>query len=227
MIITRTGSVADVRLRSVPTVAHRILAHGDSITNGWRNEGTNYVSGALVGLIRSQRGEFAKAEARGLSGNSFNYDFGHVNGFGRTLLEDGPLYVDGWRKQSAATNWLVVFAGTNGIRLQHNTAAAEAGYFETYVAARISAGWNPDNIVVCTMLPAVDPSASPRDDYNALLVSLAATYGYRLARFDLDETIGQDGDAANTTYYGDGLHPTAAGHAIMGQIVFDAMFPEE
>ena len=41
-------------------------------------------------------------------------------------------------------------------------------------------------------------------------------YADALMDFAFDDLIGDDADASNATYYGDGVHPTDAGYARMG-----------
>lgn len=158
----------------------------------------------------------------GINGASWNYAW---NGtiYPYTITQDAPLRVD-VAQRNGITNWLIPFAGTNGILLAGHSAATEYSDFQTYIAARISAGWTAANIVVCTCLPRTGLNETTRGTYNTDLVNGAVTYGYKLARLDQDPTIGQAGDNLNTTYYSDGTHPTAAGHAIIASIIYAVMF---
>lgn len=199
-----------------------LASHGDSISRDFNLTYENYIFVAAQ-LIQQDQSQKARVRARGLNGNSWDYSFG-FDGYTETLITDALLAVDGWQDPSL-TDWLVTFAGTNGMALGGNSVSAELVDFETYINARLSAGWNADNIIVCTMLPRDLFLEISRTEYNNGLVSRAGTFGYRLARFDLDPTMGVAGAFNNPTYYYDGLHPTEAGHEILGQIVKDSIFP--
>ena len=51
----------------------------------------------------------------------------------------------------------------------------------------------------------------------------AGTHADAVADFGGDATVGVDAAASNTTYYGDGLHPTAACYAFLGPILTTAV----
>jgi lysophospholipase L1-like esterase len=83
---------------------------------------------------------------------------------------------------------------------------------KSYCLARKAAGWT---IVLKTVLPRTTGGFNAvRNAANALIIADPSFYDF-LVRLDLDTTIGQDSDAANLTYYVDGVHPTAAGAAII------------
>ena len=210
LVVPRTSRVVDLNIAS----------HGDSIS---RDLGlSNYVY-QLRSLILAETGDYASIAQRGINGISYNYrwPFEPQN---VTMITDAPTSVDP-TQADGIDDWLLVFAGTNGIAINGNSAATEYADFKTYITARISAGWTADNIVVATMLPRTGVTDSIRQDFNTALVGDDGGYGYRLARLDLNANIGDAGDDANATYFYDGTHPTAAGHAIIAQIFYDAMFP--
>jgi len=96
---------------------------------------------------------------------------------------------------------------------------------QTYLNARISAGWTAGNICVGTMLPRQGQKESDRSTYNGLIRSNAAGMGYKVCDFAADTRIGDAGDENNTTYYSDTIHPTAAGQQILADIIKSAIFP--
>lgn len=138
------------------------------------------------------------------------------------MLQDGAL-VDAARTAGAK---LSIWAGTNGFALAGHSAATEYANFQTYIAARLAGGWAADDITVATMLPRNPDVSSPtRATFNASLVGGQATYGYRLARVDLDSRIGVDSANTDTTYYqGDLIHLNDFGASIASGIIYAAMF---
>ena len=79
-------------------------------------------------------------------------------------------------------------------------------------------------MVVATVLPrTLAGFNADRNTANALIVADSSFYD-GLARFDLDATMGCDACASNATYYPDGTHPSAAGHAILAPIANAAIY---
>ncbi len=158
----------------------------------------------------------------GASGNSWNYVW-PSSPDQNSLIAEAPSVIDTALPGTAyKTVWLILFAGTNGmnVALGNHSAITEYANFEQYIAARRLAGWNMTHVIVCTMLPRGAGQEATRVAYNALLVQGASRWGYQLARFDLDPTIGQAGQNSNLTYYLDGTHPTNAGQAILANILY-------
>lgn len=79
-------------------------------------------------------------------------------------------------------------------------------------------------VVICTVLPKSSAwvGFATHNTFRATLnAQLRLDVGTRfdaLADFANDATMGPDAAASNATYYGDGLHPTAAGHALLEPI---------
>lgn len=148
-----------------------------------------------------------------------------------SLISNAPTLVDPIILKNPAAR-LVIFAGTNDIWIGGSTAAQTCTFSNTYIAARIAAGWPPGHIIVATMLPRYNSLLSPainaslettRQDYITCVVAAAAGQGVVLARLDLDPNIGQAGDSQNPTYYEpDEIHPNEAGLAIVTSIIFGA-----
>lgn len=220
---TLSGSAGTIRPNIAPVAADMLIAtHGDSITRD--QDQNNYVF-ALKTLIVSSRSQYPRLVPRGINGISYNYRWSSEP-YTETMITDAPISVDPLRT-SIVTSWLIVFAGTNGMNgsLGNHSAATEYTNFKTYIAARISAGWSANKIVVVTMLPRTGFTDATRQTFNASLVGDDGSYGYRLARVDQNANIGAAGADTNTTYFYDGTHPTPAGHAIIGQVIYNAMFP--
>jgi lysophospholipase L1-like esterase len=73
-------------------------------------------------------------------------------------------------------------------------------------------------IVLATVLPQTTSGFNTfRDTVNASIHADNSYYD-ALADFAANATMGCDSCAASSTYFSDGEHPTAAGHAILGPI---------
>jgi lysophospholipase L1-like esterase len=227
---TRTSSqtaqcrafVAEKQGRSFASPTLHVLAHGDSITQGIAAGGVCVVLGymqQLHNLLAAADIEVATT-IRGIPGQGWDYVW--ETGVADNLVDDAAAEIDAERT-GGAENWLIPFAGTNDIdpSLGNDSAAATAAFFDTYINARIAAGWDMSKTIVPTMLPRVNVTDSIRQDYNAALVTKAVTYGYNLCRLDLIVGFGGEGDYADTDYYSDGIHPTPAGAALIAAALFD------
>jgi lysophospholipase L1-like esterase len=202
-----------------------IINHGDSIslTSGVQN---NYLP-RLAALIQSNNKGLPKWTRCGSNGVSWNYAWAGGEPYPYTLIQDIPLRVVP-AYSGTLTNWVIAFAGTNGIDpfLGNHSAATEYANFQTYITALLATGIPASNVIVCTMLPRTGITDSIRTTYNASLVSGAATYGYQLARLDLNPNIGFAGQNLTSWYQQPGgVHPVDAGQAIIASIIYGVMFP--
>jgi lysophospholipase L1-like esterase len=208
---------ASIRLRfhdggSPPTGITTIVAHGDSITEGYPT-----CNPPAVPVTCPTAYPYQTALLLGLSVVSYNYSdpgagyelAGGISGL--TLIQSAPLWVDSYAFNPGAR--LIIFAGTNDIYVNGNPTRTYT-YFQAYITARQSAGWPANHIIVPEMISRNGDSIY-RAPWNALLVSGAATYGYQEVPLSSDTLIGQDGDSSNTTYFLDGIHPTDAGQLII------------
>ena len=204
-----------------PEPTLNVVAVGDSIsvTSGVLK---TYVP-RLAEIAKAKRTAWIRTQHFGINGHSWDYAW-PFSGYPYTLIEDGPLRVDSARS-AKLPNWLIAFAGTNGITIARHDAAYEYGKLQTYVQGRIDAGWDRSQIIVCTMLPRNGVPEAIRADYNARIVNGAMALGYKVARLDLDPHIGTDGASANTDYFADGVHPTDAGHDLIARMIYAVMFP--
>lgn len=196
------------------------MTHGDSIS---RQLGADNYLYELQGLIASNRSEKAHVWQRGTDGISWAYDWPEDPGT-ETMTSEAAAVIDA-RRIGTKPNWLVAFAGTNGLAVGGHSAATEAADFVTYLNARLAAGWSASRIVVPTMLPRTGVDEGLRSAYNTALVNAATSAGCQVARLDLDPDIGAAGQDLDTDWFADGIHPTAAGHTRIAEIVYDAMFP--
>jgi lysophospholipase L1-like esterase len=155
--------------------------------------------------------------------NSIGWNF---NPGGGSLTTIASTQVDPLRTSAPCPPpFLVLFAGTNDIFAGGSTGAQTVGFFQTYITARQSAGWSATTkTVVVTMLPRTGVSETDRTAYNNGLISNAATFGYALARMDLDANMGCAGCQTNLTYYqNDGTHPNQTGQQVIANTVCLAM----
>jgi lysophospholipase L1-like esterase len=192
-----------------------LVVHGDSITYGYN---LNPQALAYPNLLA------ADETAALIPTSSQNYGdilagFTAVGNSGYTLDQSALIWVDPYA--SNPTSRLIIFAGTN----DETSLAPEStifSYFLTYFNARLAAGWLAKNIIVVEMLPRnfADPFEANREAYNALLSSNASTYGYQEVPLGTDTLMGQTGQWSNTTYYQDGVHPTAVGQALLASDMF-------
>lgn len=205
---------------AMPGSNYSIVAHGDSMSLTGAVKKT-YLP-RLAELLGARCAQWTRC---GINGASWAFAWASA-GYAWTLTEDALLRVDSAMGPSVAgapRNVLIVFAGTNGVILGGHSAATEYANFKTYIAARIAAGWRGKDIIVCTMLPRTGLSEPTRTTYNASLVGDDGAYGYKLARLDLNASIGAAGQNLNTTWFLDGTHPTDAGHAVIAQILYDVV----
>jgi len=199
----------------------QIIAHGDSITDG-AGAYESYVT-RLVRSLYVSSGIKADYKNRGIGGQGFTYVYNALS-YPSNLVDDAAAEIDA-AIASGKTNYLIVFAATNDYKLGSKTPAQIRTAFQTYIAARITAGWTPANICVCTMLPRETVNETDRSTINANFTTDAGTYGYTLAPLHLNASIGAAGQQNNTTYFIDTIHPTDAGQAIIASIIKGVLFP--
>lgn len=143
-----------------------------------------------------------------------------------TMIDDAAAQVDVHYSASAFRNIAILWAGTNDFGLYENLSAADLHvYIQTWCAARKAVGFQ---VVVCTLTPrsiigTPENFESRRIQLNALIRANYATYADGLADLAADSRIGNAGDEQDTTYYLDLLHMTAAGYAIVAEIVANAI----
>lgn len=210
--------------RTIAGSTIRILAHGDSITLGTTGTTTPYLP-IVAASVLSGKAITADYRNCGVDGNGWNYAYTSNPPTVQNLTQGAYENVDRYLS-ATLTNYLICFAGTNDIHLNSKTGAQAYAYFQTYIAARIAAGWPAANICVCAMLPRQGIKETERGDYNTALVGGASTYGYKLARLDQNANIGLAGCDADTTYFNtDRIHPKNAGQTVIAATIYAAMFP--
>lgn len=110
--------------------------------------------------------------------------------------------------------------GANIFRTGAGTGASAAAQVAPWCDARRALG---AKVVLGTVLPisyagSVGDANVRRNDYNTIVRTWVGTHVDAIADFAADPIMGPDGASDNTTYYSDGLHPTAAGHVVLEPI---------
>lgn len=189
-----------------------ICAEGDSITQGFGTT-TSY---ALIFGGNSSPAVDGVVVARPSATLLAAYDIETGNS-----LEARATYVDAMipPDKNGRRFILSVLTGNDFVN-GYASAAAYAAEVADYAAARRSAGW--DKIVLCTMLPrtaAIAPGFNAlRNAFNAIVTApgWATANGFdAIADLAGVAGMGADADAVNATNYPDGVHPSAAGHALL------------
>lgn len=201
----------------VDGATENVVFHGDSITEGtfsWES----YVP-KLVRRAYTLKGKVCHYKNRGINGQGLNYVYTAVPRVLQTLTADAPNTVD-TATISGVTNWLVIFAGTNDMALNSTTASACWTLLQTYINARIAAGWSANKIVVVACLPRAGVDSGT---YNTSIASNQASMGYRFVDLRNDSRLTS---TANTTYFHtDLIHPTDAGQQAIAEDIQAVMFP--
>lgn len=196
----------------------KIVAHGDSITVGFGLPDPSFRFTSLLQTQLNTNGKGVDLASQGTNGAGF-----HDYGSNLSLITDALSNVD---NQLAPNAILLLMAGINDLFYAGaGSAAVTYSFFQTYILARLAAGWTAKSIVVCNILPASTVAWSDVDAYNVLLTSSGKpTYGYSLVRIDQNAHIGVQNANLDTTYYqGDGVHPNSLGHIEIKNEIYPAI----
>lgn len=120
--------------------------------------------------------------------------------------------VDDYINSSRSKHILQILVG-NGI----TTPSEWVDSLKNYCLARRAAGWNHINI--CTLLPRTTSGFNANRAVVNSLIKADSSFWDSLTRLDEDATMGPDAAASNTTYYGDGVHPTTVGNDIIAPLL--------
>lgn len=217
------------------TADYVIVAHGDSMTAGlttsdWGAPGgnTKCFAAVLAGSVATAKSKNVNYLQYGISGAGL----GPTSHSGFQLPEsalpdlttDAVNRIDQHKNIPGAV--LIPFMGGNDIFVYGYSASATAAYMQAYIDARIAAGWDPTKIGVCTP-PARNNLSfdAARLTYAADIRSKAVTKGYKVIDLAADATIGPFVAAANTSLFGDGVHPTDYCQTLIAAIAQAVMFP--
>lgn len=118
----------------------------------------------------------------------------------------------------------ILFGGTNDINQGGRTGAQVKADIDTWRSSVLGAGYTE-----CWFIPPLPYTAGTYETERQSLISLVAAdsnWDGRFIRSDLNTDIGVAGANLNSTYYqSDTLHMKATAHAILGQIVAEAINP--
>ena len=116
---------------------------------------------------------------------------------------------------NASSKFIYSLMTTNGL----TTVGASTAYITTLqnICTQLrNAGWI---VALMTLTPRADATYNTnRAAINTAIRTWVGTYCDIVVDFAADATMGPDAAASNLTYYRDGIHPTAAGHAILETI---------
>ena len=111
---------------------------------------------------------------------------------------------------------LSVLIGTNDLHGGVSIVPTYLTDLAAYLDARRAAGWK---VVLCTVPPGTASGFNAaRNLANTTLRTWVGVHADALCDFAADPTMGPDAAASDTSLYGDGEHPTAAGQAILEPI---------
>lgn len=181
-------------------VQRLLVAEGDSITAG--QDSAAYAVGAHLSTVTP----------------GFNYavlgsNLSHL--VARATAVDAVLPAD----RTGRTFLLYVLLGANDIGSGMTTGQVDTWLtsFSAYLDARRAAGWK---VVLGTILPSASADRNTNRNYaNPILRTWVGTHCDALADYAADATIGPDSAGANTTWFPDGLHPSATYSNLMEPIL--------
>lgn len=155
----------------------------------------------------------------GINGQGLNYVYSVApsDHYG-TLIADAVLRVNPLLQYSGP-KYLVFFGATNDIFLNGTTGSGAWTLMSTYIDQEIAAGFTPGNICVGTMLPRQGQHETDRTTLNGLIRTNAPGKGVKICDFAANGSIGCAGCEDNTSFFLDRIHPAAAGHVIMADII--------
>ena len=130
-----------------------------------------------------------------------------VDGFADVTGLPVVLISGEWYNQGAAGG-----SSANGVPLANNN--------RTYATTRKATGKFAKQFHWTST--ASNRNGGSRDSFNASLVSTPGDFDY-IIPLHTNATIGVDGTETNTTYFGDQVHPTAAGYTVMKSVIAAAM----
>lgn len=188
-----------------------IVCDGNSLTRGYGAGGANSYPTQLKGLVSTAY----TVINRGVDSQTTDQ-----------MEADAATQIDSWLDIFPNNSTLIAWEGSNDIQFGASLATTQSRW-NTYFSARATAGWasNGCKLVACTVIPRVDstaPKNAIRDDFNAWLRTNYSTYATHLVDLAADSRLQ---DTSNTTYFdGDGIHLTAAGYAVVAELIEAAVF---
>lgn len=130
-----------------------------------------------------------------------------------------PTSVDTCIRFPFTKNIVYLLEGTNDLL----TFGADSCYAHmmAYATARQVAGWK---VAISTVLSRTPSGAragyeTSRDSLNTLLNNTTQTSSFKIVNFGQDSNLSDPNAYSNTTYFSDGIHPTATGYKLIAKYV--------
>lgn len=181
---------------AMDTTTRVYVAEGDSITEATGSYAYLFGANASPAVIGSNKA---------------------VSGSTLASLNSRAATVDLAIASTAQDHILSVLIGANDLAGYSGGAAQYITDLAAYCDARRAAGWQ---VVICTILPTTNATHNTRRaTVNAAIAGWVGVHADAIADFAANGTMGDDADASNLTYYSDGVHPTAAGQAVLEPIL--------
>lgn len=191
-----------------------VLAEGDSITNGGSGPA---ITAPYPNLFIPNANPLAHGFKAAVGGAVLNGAAGSNSLYGRQAADNAMIPPN---KNGRTFIYTVLIGHNDGTGTYSGNPTQYAADVGTFLLAQKAAGW--DKIVLITLPPSSAVGFNAwRNTVNGIWTGTgwAAAHGVdAIADFAADPTIGPDAAGSNTTYYGDGTHPTDACIAIMEPI---------
>ena len=192
-------SIMAARGITIPAMSQFLAFEGDSITDP-----TTGVAAASKYYYVAQTGisPFPQGGNDAVSGSSI------------ATISSRSATIDAWFAPISGPKVLFLFVGAND---QGDGVSTFVANVKAYCQARKAE--SPGlKIVLATLLPQTTTGFNTFRDAVNTAIHADNSYYDALADFAANSTMGCDACAASTTYFPDGEHPSAAGHAILGPI---------
>lgn len=223
-----TERIADEDLPFLATPDVMLIGVGDSfVIDTGIPQNIIFQTSALIrtGQRTGNVGAVVTTPNFGHNGHSYDYAW-PSSGYAFDMYQDLPVSVLPCKLRRVNARRLFWFnAGTNGLFLKGNSAAQEWAAAERCIQFLISGGVPMADVCLDTVTPATGRDETKRTDFNALLRTGQATYGFKIADIALDPDMGPAGSDLNATWYRNGLHPTIAGAAKIAALIYAQFYP--
>lgn len=197
--------------RSYP--AGKILADGDSITFGYGlGAGETWLEQMVLELAALAPSLNYTTYNSGVNSHTVADMLGNVT----TEIDDRVVSGARIKRSSRRGNICILFGGTNDLFFGASEATTRARQ-QSWVTGRLA---DQDVFVLFLgMLKRAGTPAPPGDFEANRVANVAYWSAYKHGRFRFVDVgaAAEFSDTGNTTYFGDGVHPTAAGAAVIGR----------